>query len=151
MINKIHIEKVATYVSDVEFNPRKISFIYGANGTGKSTLSKVLNDEISYPMCSIKWDTGTKEEVVVYNRDFVEKNFQTDTKLKGIFSLGEESIEIQKEIEKKRGKIDEIEDKRIKAQNSIDRINGEQDGLRHTIEQQCWNVQKCMGQNLQMR
>jgi len=145
MINKIHIENIATYVSGVEFNPKKISFIYGANGTGKSTLSKVLNNEISSPACSITWDAGMKEEIVVYNRDFVEKNFQTDTKLKGIFSLGKESIEIQKEIEEKQKKIDEVEAEKIKAQNSIDRINSEQADLRNAIEQQCWNVQKMYG------
>ena len=77
-----------------------------------------------------------KEDIVVYNRDFVEKNFLTDTKLKGIFSLGEESIEIQKEIEEKRKKIDEIEAEKIKAQNSIDRIDIEQADLRNAIEQQ---------------
>lgn len=145
MINKIHIENVATYVSGVEFYPKKISFIYGANGTGKSTLSKVLNNEISSPMCSVTWDSDTKEDIVVYNRDFVEKNFQTDTKLKGIFSLGEESIEVQKEIEEKRKKIDEVEDEKIKAQNSINRINSEQADLRNAIEQKCWNVQKMYG------
>ncbi len=145
MINKIHIENVATYVSGVEFYPKKISFIYGANGTGKSTLSKVLNNEISSPTCSITWDSGTKEDIVVYNRDFVEKNFHTDTMLKGIFSLGEESIEIQKEIEEKRKKLDEVETEKIKAQNSIDRIDIEQADLRNAIEQQCWNVQKMYG------
>ena len=145
MINKIHIENVATYVSAVEIHPKKISFIYGANGTGKSTLAKVLNNEISSPMCSVTWDSDTKEDIVVYNRDFVEKNFQTDTKLKGIFSLGEESIEVQKEIEEKRKKIDEVVNEKIKAQNSIDRINSEQAVLRNVIEQQCWNVQKMYG------
>lgn len=145
MINKIHIENIATYVSGVEFHPKKISFIYGANGTGKSTLSRVLNNEIASPMCSITWDSDTKEEIVVYNKDFVEKNFQTDTKLKGIFSLGEESIEVQKEIEEKRKKVDEVEDEKIKAQNSINRINSEQADLRNAIEQQCWNIQKMYG------
>ena len=145
MINKIHIENIATYVSGVEFHPKKISFIYGANGTGKSTLSRVLNNEIASPMCSITWDSDTKEDIVVYNRDFVEKNFQTDTKLKGIFSLGEESIEVQKEIEEKRKKVDEVEDEKNKAQNSINRINSEQADLRNAIEQQCWNIQKMYG------
>lgn len=76
MINKIHIEDIATYVSSVEFQPKKINFIYGTNGTGKSTLSRILNNEISFPKCQITWDTGTKEDVIVYNRDFVEKIFK---------------------------------------------------------------------------
>lgn len=145
MISKIHIENIATYVSGVEFQPKKINFIYGANGTGKSTLSKVLNSEISSSTCSVTWDAGTKEEIVVYNRYFVEKNFQTDTKLKGIFTLGEESIEVQKEIEEKRKKVDEIEAEKIKEQNGIDKINGEQADLRTTIEKKCWDIQKLYG------
>lgn len=145
MINKVHLEDIATYVSGVDFQPKKINFIYGANGTGKSTLSKFLNNEIVSPRCSVTWDTSTKEDVVVYNRNFVEKNFQTDTKLKGIFTLGEDSIEVQKEVEEKRKLIDELEEAKQKSQNGIDKICGEQADLRTAIEQKCWNVQKMYG------
>src|SRR5699024_5895507 len=34
---------------------------------------------------------------------------------------------------------------KIKAQNSINRINSEQADLRNAIEQQCWNIQKMYG------
>ena len=73
MIKKIYIGNIATYIPGVEFEPKKINFIYGANGTGKSTLSKVLSNEISSSECNIEWNTGTKEDVIVYNKGFVEK------------------------------------------------------------------------------
>lgn len=146
MITKIHIEKVATYTSGVEFCPKKINFIYGSNGTGKSTLSRVLNNEVSFPTCNVEWGSGIKEEIVVYNRDFIEKNFHVDTNLKGIFSLGEESIEVQKKIEEKRKKIDEFEADKINVKNKLDEIISEQDNLREKVEKQCWNVQKIYGE-----
>ena len=83
---------------------------YGANGTGKSTLSKVLSNVISSSECNIEWNTGTKEDVIVYNKGFVEKNFQNDIALKGIFSMGEENIEKKKDIEEKKNKIEDEEE-----------------------------------------
>lgn len=98
MIKKIYIGNIATYIPGVEFEPKKINFIYGANGTGKSTLSKVLSNEISSSECNIEWNTGTKEDVIVYNKGFVEKNFQNDIALKGIFSM-------EKKISKRKRKL----------------------------------------------
>lgn len=148
MINKIHIENVATYKLNfpVEFGPKKINFIYGANGTGKSTLAKVLNNELTSSECNIEWDPNSDEELVVYNRDFVNKNFQADKALKGIFSLGEEAIEIRKEIEEKQKNIDDIEEEKNNFQKRLNRLEGEQISLRADIEQKCWNIQKTYGQ-----
>ena len=105
MIKKIYIGNIATYIPGVEFEPKKINFIYGANGTGKSTLSKVLSNEISSSECNIEWNTGTKEDVIVYNKGFVEKNFQNDIALKGIFSMGEENIEKKRKLKKRKIKL----------------------------------------------
>ena len=144
MITKVHVEKVATYKKGIEFYPRKINFIYGSNGTGKSTLSKLLGNEITSQQSFVEKDMG-EEEVVVYNREFVDRNFRGDTKLRGIFTLGETSIEIQNEIEEKRKVIENEKEQRIKALNSIEKIAQEQKELREEIEQKCWNIQKKYG------
>lgn len=145
MINEIHIENVATYIEGVDFNLKKINFIYGANGTGKSTLSKILNKDIDSSSCKIIWNNNLEEEIVVYNRTFVERNFQNDTKLKGIFTLGEDSIEIQNEINSKRKQVEDIGAEIEKNQNSIDKIVKQQEELRCELEKKCWEVQKQYG------
>ena len=43
MINRIRLHQVATYSDPVEINLKKINFIYGGNGTGKTTISNVIS------------------------------------------------------------------------------------------------------------
>ena len=75
MIEKICIKNTATYgpfpgeLADLA----EINFIYGSNGTGKTTISRVIADEQPYPDCEITWRSGTHLKTLVYNRDFVEK------------------------------------------------------------------------------
>ena len=69
----------------------QINFFYGSNGSGKTTISRVIANEDKYPECSITWRGGNTLETLVYNRDFVERNFNADAELRGIFTLGEEN------------------------------------------------------------
>lgn len=75
MISKVYLNGVATYRNGINFNHKKINFVYGANGTGKSTISKVLYGEKGMETCEIEWEPGEKEEVIVYNRSFSKKKF----------------------------------------------------------------------------
>lgn len=145
MISKVYLNGVATYRSGINFNPKKINFVYGANGTGKSTISKVLYGEKGTETCEIEWEPGVKEEIVVYNRSFVKRNFESSLELKGIFTLGEESIDIQKDIKEKRKEIDLYEQQKNTIQNSILKIEEEIDDLKSVLEQKCWETQKSYG------
>lgn len=43
MIKKIKIHQVATYTNPVELTDiRKINFFFGSNGSGKTTISKLI-------------------------------------------------------------------------------------------------------------
>jgi wobble nucleotide-excising tRNase len=93
MIESVEIAGVATYgdVAQKLHQLSKFNFVYGANGSGKTTVSRVLADEANHPTCRVSWRSGTKLQVMAYNRDFVDKNFGASTELKGIFTLGEEN------------------------------------------------------------
>lgn len=100
MINSIHMKSCATYSDDGAeiLDCKKINFIYGTNGSGKSTISDYLGGKHPnrYEMCSI--DSTLDATVMVYNRDFRESNFHSDD-LSGIFTLGESTIEEIKELD----------------------------------------------------
>ena len=36
-------------------NLAKFNFIYGANGSGKTTIARVIANEETYPSCRIQW------------------------------------------------------------------------------------------------
>jgi wobble nucleotide-excising tRNase len=106
-ISKLHLEKVASFtkeggidVSDL----KKINFFFGTNGCGKTTISRVLDNSKFFPYCH--HDCPENEKILVYNEDFKQKQiFETD--IKGVFTLGEESKEIELEIKENIKTIDE--------------------------------------------
>lgn len=101
MINNIKIKNVATYSSETEtlLTPSIVNFIYGNNGVGKTTITRIMENSSDYPESSLSWDNDIEYHKLVYNRDFVKNNFNEETKLRGIYTLGEESEEIYKKIE----------------------------------------------------
>jgi len=104
MITTIEIKNVATFDSEhgtiTDLN--KLNFFYGANGSGKTTISRVLANPESYSESKIFWDKEEIEDILVYNHDFVKRNFSSSSEIPGIYTLGEESIEIEKKIEELR-------------------------------------------------
>lgn len=95
MIESIRIAGEASYANTPEILHRlsKINFFYGANGSGKTTISRVVANAGSFASCSVNWKGGTALKTMVYNRDFVHENFSTATGPKGIFTLGKNDID----------------------------------------------------------
>lgn len=108
MIESLSIKNIATFNDHgVTINDLKqINIIYGANGSGKSTISKVVANIDSYNQSSIAWRDDRNIEVLAYNKDFCEKNFLEQ--MPGVFTLGEASTTAIAEIEKKRTELQEI-------------------------------------------
>ena len=79
MIQKFTIKNIATYnKTGVEFaNLRKINFIYGSNGCGKTTISNFLafSQNENFSDCELIWKDDMPLKTLVYNRQFREENF----------------------------------------------------------------------------
>ncbi|KLD78162.1 AAA family ATPase [Xanthomonas hyacinthi] len=95
MIESMQIAGVASYGQEAQAldGLTKFNFLYGANGCGKTTISRVIADPAGYPGCHIGWKNGTPLQVMVYNRDFVARNFGPSVELKGIFTLGAKNVD----------------------------------------------------------
>lgn len=102
MVESIIMRNCATYdEKGVEMHDcRKINFIYGSNGSGKTTISNFfqnMNDK-KFENCQLIWRANQELEKLVYNRKFKEDNFSGD--IEGVFTLGKATIDERKEIEK---------------------------------------------------
>lgn len=121
MIENIDISKVVTFgESQVMEGLSQFNYIFGSNGTGKTTISRVIADENSYSGGKLTWKGNTKLQPMVYNHDFVERNFNQNVELKGVFTLGEEQVDT----------LTKIED----AKDRYDSLKGYIENLTHTLE-----------------
>lgn len=100
MITKISMKNVASYKDETTLETdKRINLIYGLNGTGKTQISKFLanQEDENFKDCNI--EGLNNEEILVYNQDFIEKNFYNTDKQQGIFTLSEENANVKQEIE----------------------------------------------------
>lgn len=110
MIESITIASVATYASTpvTLSGLSQFNYLFGSNATGKTTVSRIIADEASFPTCSVTWKSGTKLQSMVYNQDFVEHNFTQSAELKGVFTLGEKQVDTLAKIATAKGELDAL-------------------------------------------
>lgn len=145
MIESVKIHNVATYKNLVEIKPKKLNFIYGSNGSGKTTISKVLASSIESETTRVTSRNPNDDKILVYNKQFVNDNFQQFDNLKGIFTLGEDSIDAQEKLnmlsrenEAKKSSI-EIKEK------TISKFDIEIKEMTDTLKEKCWQLQRTIG------
>lgn len=141
MIDELQINNVASYANNVKINLKPINFFYGSNGTGKTTISRCLMNskrdlDFNYT------DDGKDCELLVYNNDFVVFNFNDNSKIKGIFTLGKDSNEIvnkinQMEIDKK-DLFEKIQTKQQTIKNMEENISNSENECKENV----WKFKK---------
>lgn len=143
MIKKITLKNVATYnqLGTYMDNLKKINFIYGNNGAGKTTISEFIRKEEDFPDCILEWE-DKKTATYVYNRNFVNENFRLDNPIKGIFTLGRESVELQVKITELKTKIRKHEDDIHNLEENHNKKHEEKSALIEEFKEQCWNFKR---------
>ncbi|PCJ95097.1 MAG: AAA family ATPase [Zetaproteobacteria bacterium] len=154
MIEQIEIKSAASYNDEGSLIDElsKVNIFYGANGSGKTTISRLINDstEERFKDCSIKWSDDEELETFVYNQDFINKNFnQDDQQLKGIFTLGEDESTKLILINEQNEAIDTLKTaiKNLNKQlNGTDKSNkgkiAELEHLETKFTDKCWKLKQ---------
>lgn len=124
---------------------KALTFIYGANGTGKTTISRVVANPDNYTNCSLAWRNNAPLQCLVYNRDFIEQNFAEQ--MQGVFTLGEEDVSTMEAIKGLESEIDELAiaiDSRKESLCGDDGKSGKRGEKLRAVEQlatSCWEYQ----------
>jgi wobble nucleotide-excising tRNase len=142
MIESIVIKKTASFdETGVQINNlKKINFIYGVNASGKTTISNLIAnpDDLSFQRCSVDWKHNQSLKTVVYNKHFRDNNFGGNSKLKGVFTLGQATRKEKKLIEEKGHELtvlkDGINQQKVTLQTQKDRKIEKED----TFKETCW-------------
>lgn len=112
MIKVIRIQGVKSFAPDVQttisLNPTlRVALFYGNNGAGKTAIGQVIhhngNGINPYPGCDLECTGEGNYQYLVYNEDFVDRNFRNASAFPGIFTLGEDNAEALAEAEQLEG------------------------------------------------
>ena len=150
MIESITIASVATYGSTPETlsGLSQFNYLFGSNATGKTTVSRIIADEASFPTCNVTWKGGTKLQPMVYNLDFVERNFTQSAELKGVFTLGEKQVDTLAKIATAKEELDALTHKIENLTQGLQGVDGtggkkgELATLEADFKDKCWAQKK---------
>lgn len=148
MITKIVLKNVASYgVNPATLETdKKINFIYGLNGTGKTTISKYLQNKDDSVFCDCSLEGINNEKILVYNQKFIDSNFYLSPTQKGIFSLKSENKDAKEKIDNATEEI-----KKLNAQIKNDELKtgfyfdlqkkqNDIEDLQNTAEDKTWEI-----------
>jgi len=144
MLQEVSIANIGSYPGEGKrLSPcKEVNFIFGTNGSGKTTISRVIADPDAFPDSRVTWLGGRALERLVYNADFAARNFRSQ--MPGIFTLGEESAETLGRIEQARKRREEAQEdvrKRRTVLSGEDGTGGKVAALktlRAEFEEACW-------------
>lgn len=141
MIRNISIKNTATFdetgIEVLEF--KKVNFFYGANGSGKTTISNFIYEPTNarFTECQLKWQNDIKLKSLVYNKEFRDRNFGKGT-IDGVFTLGQATKEEAELIEEKREELKELKEKGIQQKAVLDKQIEKRDDLEDDFREEVW-------------
>ncbi|WP_183029511.1 ATP-binding protein [Helicobacter pylori] len=144
-ISQISLKKVATFDENgASFeNLKSINFIYGANGSGKTTTSSFLKNlaengiEDKFANSKIAWYNNESLKIEVYNKQFKEEQLR-NSQVKGIFTLGKKTNENLEKIEIKKESINKENEKKIKNEASLQVLTQKKEKEEKDFADRCW-------------
>lgn len=143
------IEKIAlrdaTFKSSSknEFEPSFINYIYGNNGTGKSTIARAFD-----AADTLTWTTpGSEADYVIrtFTRDFVTQELKfddNDPSMPGVITLGEDFVEAQNSMDEKQAELDKLLVLNEKDSVALETLQTKLAMLRDRYIENCWEKGK---------
>ncbi|WP_125559348.1 AAA family ATPase [Pseudoalteromonas rubra] len=146
MIESISMQGVASFQNPtpVSLNTnKKVVLFYGHNGTGKSTVARYLQDTThsNYLNCSYVLPNAQDYQILVYNTDFVEKNFSQDS-FEGVFTLGEKNVTAEQAISAAEEEIVKLEEQRTQKQALKKQHGDKKTAQVKAIKNKCFEIKK---------
>lgn len=124
-------------------NLNRVCFIFGPNGSGKTTVSRLIaNESTSAPSKYLRWDKSGAISTYVYNRDFIDLNFKHVDSVPGVFTMGKDSVEAQKTIDDLSAKIEKEERSAEAAQSHLDQSEADRESLTGQLQESCWEIKR---------
>ena len=143
MINSFQVRNIATFCDEgIDIPSLKIvNFIYGANGSGKTSISNFFldPDKEIYSDCNVSWKNGENLKTLVYNKEFRDRNFGKET-IAGVFTLGEATKEEKAAIELKNQELVELKEEGTKKRATLEKLEQSRKDLEDEFRETIWKT-----------
>ena len=122
MIKSVTLQHVASF-GKYSFDLRKVNFLYGTNGTGKTTFSRYLQQMTAgqvlppYYQCQLQWDDEGTMPIFVYNKDFKERNIGES--INGVFTIGAKAKDEDNQLKDLQSGMDSA---KVQIDTSVDQL-----------------------------
>ena len=66
MIESILIQGAASFGNEPQRldGLSQLNFLFGSNGAGKTTISRIIADAVTFPSCTVSWKGGTRNRLI---------------------------------------------------------------------------------------
>ena len=106
LIKSVNIDEVVFHKQTIK--PTLINYFFGKNGSGKSTVAKVLSQQCSDP----------EYDVYLFNEEFIRKNVSPLNKMDGVFTLSGNG-EKKEELKEKKKRLKDLSDEYTKKNSEL--------------------------------
>ena len=135
-IRKVALDAATFRGTGAFFEPTYVNFIFGSNGTGKSTIAKALlsGEGLTYAPGKTREDYN----ILVYNQAFIDTNVRSYHNLPGVFTINDINVRIQEQIDEKEAQ--QTEARRIASAAAAEKAKktDERSGLLEQLQKDCW-------------
>jgi len=147
MIESITLSGIATYSSvtpETIQNLKAVNYFYGANGAGKTTISRLIENPALSAASRVTWAKGNPIPAMVYNNDFIAANFTDSKQFKGEFTLGQtEKAQLDRleELQRERRGYEQVKTRaqeNLKGPDGESGKFGEKKALEAKLVTRCW-------------
>lgn len=116
--------------------------IFGSNGSGKSTIARVLADLNAYPSCVAGW-ASKPTEVIVFGRNYVDRNCHPSRAMPGIYTLGDDADAVR-EVERKEDERKRARERASAANDCLKGADGQPalEAENATFSRSIWNKRR---------
>ena len=118
------------------FSPTLINYFFGKNGTGKSTIAKLIGKSET-----TEWHSGISPEdyeLLVYNEEFIQENIQSYGNIPGVFTITKQNAAVKAEADKKTSELKALSDKKTTIGKKITENNGKLEKLFAKLVSALW-------------
>lgn len=136
-IESITLTEASFSKEPVELYPTTINFLFGNNGTGKSTIARTIQ-RADRNLHFRNNRSADQYEILVFNQEFIDRNLADYQGLNGVFTLNAKNDEIQGQIDELNTRKKELMNQKASLEQQITDLEKGMPDQKKAFQKYCW-------------